>query len=475
MPGREGQHTDTDKMDLTSSNDLHLSPQQLTGNKEVSNRILMLCMSVLNTDSHVNNNIPSTTVTKHNKEGSRIIYIKTIFGPPWNIVWCFFVVIEDSSVYGLYFYTDVTIFNKICSLTQKEDQQQKTDLLNSNFKIISVQIVSDTDITTYIPTLDYIYKNTSTEMTITQIQSVLKQYHQRYNGKTNQHAFAAVLLNNHKQIFTVDRPDFKTNEPHIHTEQTLVKDIDKYLQEIKQIIDSTSGNILIFLITNNSPCLKRPRKKETQPVVPCMFQIVGKSTEWYRKYKANTRVLFEEHWGPIAKNDLKLQYSKISETDNFFYPYFKNTTFELNKKYFTDKVKEIDKKQHLSKLEGIERSNFEREIKNITSRIIEFLNYPDSTTVNKLTIHQHFERLEDVIKSSKFHPLVRKEICDSLLKVGRDTIETSAVSFIEKQIRPSLNSLIVKCFLEDLPSILGNNSPVTYHHVHKDMLECNIS
>ncbi|XP_026213235.1 uncharacterized protein LOC113160272 isoform X5 [Anabas testudineus] len=461
-------------MDLTSSTDLHLSPQQLTGNKEVSNRILMLCMSVLNTESHVNDNIPSTTVTKHNKEGSRIIYIKTIFGPPWNIVWCFFVVIEDSSVYGLYFYTDVTTFNKICSIILKEDQQQTTDLLvlDSNLKMISVQIVSDTDLAFYIPNLNYINKNTPTKMTITQIQSVHKQYHQLYNGKTNQHAFAAVLFNNHEEFFSVDTPVFQKNKPNIHTEQILLGKIDKYLQQNQQKTGTTAGNILIY--TKNSPCLKRARKKETQPVVPCMFQLSEKSSEWYRKYEAYTHVLFAEYWGPIAL-DLKIEYSKISKSDNLFYPIFRNVTFELDKNYFKDKVKEIDIKQHLSKLEGIERSNFLREFINNKSRIIEFLNYPDSTTVNKLTIHQHFERLQDVIKSSKFHPLIRKEICDSLLKVGRDTIETTALSFIERQIRSSLNSVIVKCFLEDLPSILGNNSPVTFHHVHKDMLKCNIS
>nr|XP_020478212.1 uncharacterized protein LOC109973166 isoform X2 [Monopterus albus] len=93
----------------TSSTELQLfSPQRPLCYDEVPKRIRQLYLSEISQDSFHQQNLPCTKVTTLNKEGTQILFVKTVFKPPCNmsqepkwLLWCCGFVFEDRKLFCL--------------------------------------------------------------------------------------------------------------------------------------------------------------------------------------------------------------------------------------------------------------------------------------------------------------------------------------------------------------------------------------
>lgn len=93
----------------TSYTELQLfSPQRPLCYDEVPERIRQLYLSEISQDSFPQQNLPCTKVTTLNKEGTQILFVKTVFKPPWNmsqepkwLLWCCGFVFEDRKLFCL--------------------------------------------------------------------------------------------------------------------------------------------------------------------------------------------------------------------------------------------------------------------------------------------------------------------------------------------------------------------------------------
>ncbi|XP_056239667.1 uncharacterized protein LOC130174081 [Seriola aureovittata] len=297
--------------------------------------------------------------------------------------------------------------------------------------------------------------NTKKNLPITDMQweHFHKHYRNQHAGKTNQHALAVIFLEGDETKFYKSKPQFRSKgnseaKFHVHTEQLLIQEIDEFLQPNKQNERPKVECIMIY--TYNSPCLKR----ETQNIDPCMYLLSVKAREWFSKYGIFTYVLFTQFWGPIGRNFLKDDGYKdllylIAETHDI--------TFRLDSKDIGETLNKIDLQQLLSTVEGKDRNKLLEEFKK-AKYDIQQINEP-------FTIKEHLDRGEKVIASSTFPPKAQVKTSKDLSNAWHEGVKNTAVEHLRAAITADCNTVIVKCFLLNLESILGNRSPIKFYQI----------
>lgn len=268
--------------------------------------------------------------------------------------------------------------------------------------------------------------------------------------KTSQHGFAVMVYDDRIDIVQLVKPKFKKKGPNIHTEEILIDSINERLDNNLQGNRSSAHMILIY--TYNSPCLKRENKK----LVSCFSQL--QATKWSQK-GISTHVFYSTRWGPLTSSNFEfLTYSTISDPANLFHKYllkYNNVPFRLDQECFEENRKAIKVGNLLPEIETKHRSA----VFNVVNKIKQDLSCVE------LTIPGYLDHLKEVVDPLK---CVSNKISDTFLKIISNTIETTVLRLVREDVTSDLNNIIVDCFLEDLPSILGNNSHLRLHHVHQD-------
>lgn len=106
-----------------------------------------------------------------------------------------------------------------------------------------------------------------------------------------------------------------------HSEELMLPEIDELLRQ--------NGNMVqgISIYSYYSPCLKRTG------CIQCMFQLLLKACEWYKKYQIFTDVAFTEFYLIKYKKYFgNLTFDKISCSNNVYHYYIEkcmNTHFKI--------------------------------------------------------------------------------------------------------------------------------------------------
>ncbi|XP_022607328.1 uncharacterized protein LOC111226446 isoform X4 [Seriola dumerili] len=295
--------------------------------------------------------------------------------------------------------------------------------------------------------------NRKPPITDMQLERFHEHYRNQHVGKTNQHALAVIFLEGDEKTFYKPKPQFRSkgnsdNKFHVHTEQLLIQEIDEFLQPNKQSNGPRVECIVIY--TYNSPCIMRD-----QNIDPCMYLLLVKACEWFIEYGIFTYVLFTKYWGTIGP-----AFFKDDEYKDLFYFIAKkhNITFQLDSTDMNERLKEIDLRQLLYSIEGKDRSKHQEEFKGAKGDLIKQINEP-------CTIKEHLDRGKKVIASSTFHPEVQAKTCKDLSNAWYEGIKNSAVEHLKAEITTDCRTVTVKCFLQNLESILGNRSPIKFYQI----------
>lgn len=261
-------------------------------------------------------------------------------------------------------------------------------------------------------------------ITHTQWQEIKRDYHAKFKDKKNQHVFCWIFVEGRKKTFSVPQPQYPEK---MHTEEIVIGQIEKYLDEYDHSKTFKGGNIVMY--STNSPCMKR----ENGSKEPCMFQLLVKAKQWHSKFEISTTILFKKFWGPIGSNYFK----------NRFLPQrTKNFSMQLGATQLRKRLK--DENMYLKKLKNV-FENLAQEGK------------------KKKSYEEHLQECSKVIKD--FTSKSQEDLTQTgerVLNFWTELLKSSLEEHNRAEITERCNSAIVKNFLHHLEPILGEGSPIQF-------------
>ncbi|KAG7244948.1 hypothetical protein INR49_024345 [Caranx melampygus] len=265
-----------------------------------------------------------------------------------------------------------------------------------------------------------------------------KHYRNEHKKNTGQHGLAVIFLEGYEKAIYVPKPAYPTkdNPDGTHVEEILIKEIHEFLQQNEN--DKGPKVKFIMIYTYNSPCLKRKKPH----ISGCMFQLLVMAWELDRKYDIFTYVLFTEYWGTIGERSPILR--DLSDLHKQHH-----ITFRLDSTKIIENLNKIKEKQLLSM--------FEYDFRKAKAQLIEL-----SKSDEALTTEQHLVRGKEVIAFLED----QEKIYNSLLKSFQDGVENS----FKKHFTAVCNTVQVKCFIENLSSILENSNPIKFYQIPQSFM-----
>ncbi|XP_029021857.1 uncharacterized protein LOC114865014 isoform X2 [Betta splendens] len=398
----------------------------LFNNRSLRETIENKCSSVLNTRPALEKDAYEV-ICDTNDETHVILFRINLWHP--RVVWNFFFVIDDANIHHL----------RSITMLDEEQQPRSTVWIDEQNELIWQKI-------------NKIKPNDD----INKLQDLINER----KDKTNQYGWALIICSDHLEVIPVKKPDFnKSNKnskkKNIHVEQLLIEEICEFMKNSKKNV----LNVIIY--TYNSPCLKRDVKDK---IDPCLIQLIKSASEWYSKKHAGTYVFCSKSWGPLHHTNLKfLTYSKLINPDNVFHEYLQkqyNKRFKMDQTCFKDNTKKIKKVHDIDKLHVTQFNDELTRVKNELTR-------------KELTIKEHLDYLEEVVNNDNENTseTVRNNIYDMFLNMEQKYFEQEIVFNSRQDITSDFNNIIVKCLLEDLPSIFKDKSYFRLHHVQQDPLK----
>nr|XP_019964572.1 PREDICTED: uncharacterized protein LOC109643759 [Paralichthys olivaceus] len=298
---------------------------------------------------------------------------------------------------------------------------------------------------------NYFQQRENVSMTHTQWQDFTKDYNNECKEKKNhQHLFCSIFGEGYKETFFVPKPHYpekNSSESTIHTEEILIKQIDEYLEQKFQSKIPKGGNIVMY--SSNSPCMKREKDIKD----PCMFQLLVKAKQWYSRFKIPTTLLFTEFWGPIVSINL-IDYDILHKfTKNCKFP------IQLTRNQLWERLKEINEKQFHSMVPDKDKNILSVNIKGLKTALMKLAEEKESFSFKKHLIKAKKELPKHLRIQSQ---PARREIKETFLSVWSKMLESCSEKHNRAEITKKCNSAIVKNFLQNLESILGERSPIQF-------------
>ncbi|XP_034087048.1 uncharacterized protein LOC117556022 [Gymnodraco acuticeps] len=267
----------------------------------------------------------------------------------------------------------------------------------------------------------------------------------RLKDHHNQYAYAEVLMKNGERIQTkLVYPVHRNNSASStkltkHSEEMLLEVINRLLKKYGIKVRN------IFIYTYYSPCLKRGNT-----YCNCMTQLYQNAYQWYRKFGIVTVVYFSEPWGLRGPDIFKeFSYSDISSTSSALYPYVDQ------KIHFTLDIKKL-KQKNRAIIPQIKMFKDDRDVqiafKSAHSALCGLANSSEGFLKS-----QHLDRGSECIDSLKFPPEFPDTIIATLRENWIELVNYCSMSPIIKQLASDFNNAVVKLFISDLRSFLGNS------------------